>query len=135
MFMDLSLSFKENFEKKKVCWQKKSLYNLKQSLRALLDIFWKVVKLQGYAQSQADYTTFYKHSTDEKVAMLIVYMDDIILIEDDVFELDKLKEVLVHEFETKDLDPLKCFLRMEFTRTKKCILYLKKSMYLICWRK
>ena len=61
VFMDLPLGFEEKFGEKKVCRLKKSLYGLKQSLRAWFDRFAKVVKLQGYVQSQADHTMFYKH--------------------------------------------------------------------------
>lgn len=68
-----------------------------------------------------DYTIFYKHSRDRKVVLLIVYVDDIILTRDDIFELDKLKEVLAHEFEIKELHPLKYFMGMEFTTSKKSV--------------
>ncbi|RVW20087.1 hypothetical protein CK203_116498 [Vitis vinifera] len=33
----------------------------------------------GVGKSQADHTLFYKHSTTGKIAILIVYVDDIIL--------------------------------------------------------
>ena len=89
-----------------VIWRKKCLwtyhqalkknleYGLKQSPRAWFDRFAKVIKLQGYVQSQADHTMFYKHLSERRVAVLIVYVDDIILTRDDVVELDRLKESL-----------------------------------------
>ena len=64
---------------------------------------------------------FYKHPSERRVAVLIVYVDDIILTRDDVFELDRLKKDLDRAFEIKDLGPLKYFLRMEFARSKKDI--------------
>ena len=34
----------------------------------------------GFQPSQANHTLFYKHSKEEKVAILIVYVDDMILV-------------------------------------------------------
>ena len=114
-------SFKENFGVGKVRKLKKSLYGLKQSPRAWFEHFGKVIKHYGYTQSQADQTMFYKHSNEGKVAILIVYIDDIVLTGDDCNELEKLKGKLAEEFELKDLGALKYFLGMEFARSKEGI--------------
>ena len=105
----------------KVCKLKKSLYGLKQSPRAWFDRFNKTVKKYGYSQCQADHTLFIKHSTKGKLAILIVYVDDIILTGDYEDELIKLKTLLAKEFETKDLGSLKYFLGMEVARSRKGI--------------
>ena len=55
------------------------------------------------------------HSKEGKVAVLIVYVDDIILIGDDCEQLENLKKfIMAKEFEIKDLGNLKYFLGMEF---------------------
>ena len=59
---------------------------------------------------------FYKHSKDGKIAILIVYVDDIVLTGSDKEELERLKRRLAEEFEIKDLGALKYFLGMEFAR-------------------
>ena len=59
--------------------------------------------------------------TNGKVAILIVYMDDTILIDKDNVKLEKLNEKLVHDFEIKDLGLLKYFLGMEFAKSKEDI--------------
>ena len=71
-----------------------------------------------YTQIQVDHTMFYKHSDEGKVAILIVYDDDIVLTRDDCSELERLNGKLAKEFEIKDLGALKYFLGMEFTRSK-----------------
>jgi hypothetical protein len=62
----------------KVCRLKKSLYGLKQSPRAWLDRFRRVVCEMGYGQCNGDHTVFYRHS-NQKITILAVYMDDIII--------------------------------------------------------
>ncbi|KAK2997364.1 hypothetical protein RJ639_025480 [Escallonia herrerae] len=62
-----------------------------------------------------------RHSTDGKIAILIVYVDDIILTRDDIAEMEQLKQCLASEFEIKDLGSLKFFLRMEIARSRKGI--------------
>ena len=64
---------------------------------------------------------FYKDNKDGKIAILIVYVDDIVLIGSDKEELERLKRRLAMEFEIKDLGALKYFLGMEFATSKEGI--------------
>jgi hypothetical protein len=64
---------------------------------------------------------FIRHSHDGKIAILIVYVDDIILTRDDVLEMNQLKTSLSSTFEIKDLGSLRYFLGMEVARSKKGI--------------
>ena len=41
------------------------------------------MKKWGYSQSNGDHSLFYKHSNMEKITILIVYIDDIIITGDD----------------------------------------------------
>lgn len=98
VFMSLPPGFEEELGRNKVCRLKKSLYGLKQSPRAWFERFGIVVKGLGYIQSEADHTLFYKHSTNNMIAILIVYVDDIILTGDDSLELKNLREKLAKVF-------------------------------------
>ena len=62
------------------------------------------------------------------MAILIVYVDDIVLIGDDDEEIDKLKNILEKEFEINDLGNLKYFLGMEIARSKQLFLFLNINM-------
>ena len=53
---------------------------------------------------------FFKHSCEGKIAILIVYVDDIILSGDDNLEIERLKGLLAWDFGIKDLGTLKYFL-------------------------
>ena len=111
MEIPLGLEIEANISK--VCKLKKSLYGLKQSPRAWFDRFTKAVKRFGYSQCQSDHTLFVKLNVEGRISIIIVYVDDIILTEDHVEEICKLKSFLAHEFEIKDLGNLKYFPKME----------------------
>ena len=130
VFMSLPPGFEEELGRNKVCRLKKSLYGLKQSPRAWFERFGTVVKGFGYIQSQADHTLFYKHLENNKIAILIVYVDDIILTGDDSVELKNLKEKLAQVFEIKELGPLKYFLGIEFARSKEGI-FMNQRKYIL----
>lgn len=55
---------------------------------------------------------FIKHH-NKKVSILIMYVDDIRVTENDSIEITKLKRHLAKEFEIKNLRKLKCFLGIE----------------------
>ena len=87
----------------KVCKLQKSLYGLKQSPCAWFDRLTRVVKKHGFSQCQTDHTMFIKSSPKGKRAIMILYVDDIILTGDYVEEIVNLKQFLALEFEIKDL--------------------------------
>ena len=84
----------------------------------------------GYIRCQADHTLFVKTSTEGKIVVLIVYVDDILLIGDYEEELSKLKGHLAREFEIKDLGFLKYFLGMEVARSHKGIFVFQRKYVL-----
>ena len=129
VFMSLPPGFEKRLGSDKVCRLKKALYGLKQSPRAWFERFGKAVISYGFVQSQADHTMFYKHSINNKVAILIVYVDDIILTGNDETELAVLKKKLAKEFQIKDLRILKYFLGMEFARSKEGIFINQRKIY------
>ena len=100
-----------------VCKLEKSLYGLKQSPRAWFEKFSSTVISNGYHQCQTDDTMFVKHSAGNMSAILIVYVDDIIITGNDEEEIGKLKIKLGREFEIKDLGEMKYFLGMEVARS------------------
>lgn len=82
VYMEAPHGFTEKFGSK-VYRFKISLYGLKQSPRAWFERFTNVVKCQGYSQGWVDHTLFTKVSTKDKLSILIIYVDDIILTGDD----------------------------------------------------
>ncbi|RVW64174.1 Retrovirus-related Pol polyprotein from transposon RE1 [Vitis vinifera] len=130
VYMEIPPGFEESMAKNQVCKLQKSLYDLKQSPRAWFDRFTKAVLKLGYKQGQADHTLFVKKSHAGKMAILIVYVDDIILSGNDMEELQNLKKYLSEEFEVKDLGNLKYFLGMEVARLRKGIVVSQRKYIL-----
>ncbi|RVX01701.1 Retrovirus-related Pol polyprotein from transposon RE1 [Vitis vinifera] len=130
VYMEIPPGFEESMAKNQVCKLQKSLYGLKQSPRAWFDRFTKAVLKLGYKQGQADHTLFVKKSHAGKLAILIVYVDDIILSGNDMGELQNLKKYLSEEFEVKDLGNLKYFLGMEVARSRKGIVVSQRKYIL-----
>ena len=130
VFIDQSLGFEEKSNKRRVCKLKKSLYGLKQSPRAWFEHFGKAIKSHGYTQSRVDDTMIFKHSNEGKIVVLIVYVDDIIVTDDDHLEIMRLKMMLARDFEIKDLGALKYFLGMEFSRSRKGI-FVSQRKYVL----
>lgn len=97
------------------------MYGFKQSPYAWFDRFTQVLKNDGYFQCQADHILFIKHSADEKLKVLIVYVDDIVLTGNHEQKMAHLKLLLSKKFEIKDLGNLRFFLGMEVARTKEKI--------------
>ena len=130
VFMDAPPGFENAIGAGKVCKLKKSLYGLKQSPRTWFEKFTKSIRSKGLHQSQGDHTLFFKHGDNGKIAALVVYVDDIILMENDENEATRLKEELNKEFEIKDLGNLKYFLGIEVARSRKGILISQRKYVL-----
>jgi Reverse transcriptase (RNA-dependent DNA polymerase) len=112
VYMELPPGFDNEQVAGKVYRLKRSLYGLKQSPRAWFGRFSKAMIKEGYLQSNADHTMFIRRK-GEKLCVLIVYVDDIVLTGNDTVEMKRIKGSLAIEFEMKDLGPLCYFLGIE----------------------
>jgi len=129
VYMEIPPGFSKDVIAEKVCRLKKSLYGLKQSPRAWFDRFRCALCGMGYKQCNGDHTVFYRHS-GRRIAILAVYVDDIIITGDDEVEVKRLKENLSKEFEVKDLGQLRYFLGIEVARSQKGILLTQRKYVL-----
>ncbi|RDX94031.1 putative mitochondrial protein, partial [Mucuna pruriens] len=60
-----------------------------------------------YKQSQSEHTQFIKHFINDKLILLLVYVDDMIIAGDDEIKRLTLKEKLATNFEMKELGKMK----------------------------
>ena len=89
-------------QEKKVCKLQKSIYGLKQASRSQNIKFDQSVKSFGFVQSP-DEPCVYKKSSSNVVVFLVLYVDDILLIGNDVGTLSSIKVQLSTQFDIKDL--------------------------------
>ena len=75
---------------KKVCKLQKSIYGLKQASRSWNIKFDQSVKIFGFVQC-LDEPCVYKKSNGNMVVFLVLYVDDILLIRNDVGTLSSVK--------------------------------------------
>jgi hypothetical protein len=80
----------------------------------------------GNSQCNGDHTVFYRHK-GSCITILVAYVDDILIIGDDVEEIKSLKEGLGRAFEVKDFGPLRYFFGIEIARSSKgTVLFQRK---------
>jgi Reverse transcriptase (RNA-dependent DNA polymerase) len=129
IYMEMPPGYQTPSTTGKVCKLKKALYGLKQSPRAWFGRFSQAMKRYGYTQGDSDHTMFYKKRFD-KISILIIYVDDMIITGNDREGIKELEEKLFKEFEMKNLGGLKYFLGIEVTRNKEGI-YLSQRKYIL----
>jgi len=115
-----------NVKPNQVCHLTKSLYGLKQASRQWYEKLASYILTIGFIQSQADNSLFIKKLEKSFIALL-VYVDDIILISDDMHEINTVKNLLNATFKIKDLGKLKYFLGLEIARTREGIHLCQKK--------
>ncbi|XP_038885892.1 uncharacterized mitochondrial protein AtMg00810-like [Benincasa hispida] len=77
-------------------------------------------------KSAAPASQILNKSTGLTIAVLIMYVDDIVLSGDDDVEIVKLKAKMAKEFEIKDLGKLRYFLKMEVVQSRDGIVSQRK---------
>ena len=85
----------------RVCHLRKSLYGLKQSPCAWFGKFNEVIEKFGMPKSKSDHYVFYRNS-QASIILLVVYVDDIIIIGNDMAGISSLKSFLHDQFHTKE---------------------------------
>nr|XP_016461226.1 PREDICTED: uncharacterized mitochondrial protein AtMg00810-like [Nicotiana tabacum] len=98
-----------------VCKLKKFLYGLKQASRQWFSKLSEALHSRGYIFSLNDCSLFTK-SYSHSLVILTVYVDDILLVGDNISELNSLKMFLDSQFKIKDLGLVHYFLGLEISQ-------------------
>ena len=117
-------------EKQKVCKLQRSIYGLKQASRSWNMRFDEAIKTYGFIQNP-DESCVYKFIKDKRVVFLILYVDDILLIGNNIELLSDVKAWLAEQFQMKDLGEASYILGILLIRDrKKKLLALSQALYI-----
>ncbi|KAL0549956.1 hypothetical protein IC582_014451 [Cucumis melo] len=110
--------FIQKGQEQKVCKLQKSIYGLKQASRSWNIKFDTAIKSYGFEQN-VDEPCVYKRIINSTVAFLGLYIDDILLIGNDVGHLTDIKKWLTTQFQMKDLENAQYVLGIQIVRNRK----------------
>ncbi|GJZ31777.1 retrotransposon protein, putative, ty1-copia subclass, partial [Tanacetum coccineum] len=114
----------------KVCKLQRSIYGLKQASRSWNKRFDVEIKKIGFTQNPNEPCVYLKAS-GSNVAFLILYVDDILLMGNNVTMLQDVKSWLCKCFSMKDLGEAACILGIKIIRDRsKRFIALSQSAYL-----
>ncbi|KAK1649198.1 hypothetical protein QYE76_067003 [Lolium multiflorum] len=114
----------------KVCKLQRSIYGLKQASRSWNLRFDRVIKDFGFIRTHGE-ACIYKKVSGSSVAFLILYVDDILLIGNDIELLGSIKGYLNKSFSMKDLGEAAYILGIKIYRDRsRRLIGLSQSTYL-----
>ncbi|XP_060674740.1 retrovirus-related Pol polyprotein from transposon RE1 isoform X2 [Ziziphus jujuba] len=111
-----------------VCKLQKALYGLRQAPRAWFDKLKQALLHKGFKNSQAD-TSLFMYNFGTTCAMILVYVDDIIITGNNAIFVNQLIGDLNQQFSLKDLGDLHFFLGIEVHRSEG-VMHLTQSKYI-----
>ena len=117
IYMD-QLCFISHGQESKVCKLMKSIYGLKQASRSWNIRFDEAIKSFGFSQN-IDEPCVYKKVNGRIITFLILYVDDILLIRNNIGAMSSIKMWLSSHFAMKDLGEASYILRIKLFRDRK----------------
>ena len=99
-------------DESKVCKLQMSIFGLKQAFRSWNKHFDKIIKTYGFIKNEEE-PCIYKWANNYVVTFLVLYVDDILLIENDIPTLQNVKIWLSLQFSMKDLREVSYILGMK----------------------
>ena len=107
-----------------------SIYGLKQASRSWNLRFDETIKTYGF-EKNVDEPCVYKYIKEKKVFFLVLYVDDILLIGNDVETLSNVKKWLAEQFQMKYLGEASYIIGIQIIRDRKNkILALSQAPYI-----
>lgn len=130
IYMDQPEGFKVSGQEGKVCKLNRSIYGLKQASRSWNLRFDEIIKTYGFEQN-IDEPCVYQLNANQIVVFLVLYVDDILLIGNNVKKLSDVKNWLSTQFQMKDLGEASYVLGIQIIRDRKNrLLALSQAAYI-----
>jgi hypothetical protein len=130
LYMVQPKGFVDPNDANKVCKIQRSIYGLKQASRRWNLCFDEVIKGFEFVQNTKE-SCIYKKMSESSFSFLLIYVDDILLIGNDVQMLNNVKQYLNIKFSMKDMGEATYVLGIKIYRDRsRRLLALSKSTYL-----
>ena len=131
IYMQQPEGFKVKGKEDYVCKLKKSLYGLKQAPRQWYRKFDSFMGEQGFKKTAMDHCVFQKRFANNDFIILLLYVDDILIVGQNVDRIVSLKQQLSKKFSMKELGPAKNILGMKIVRDRMARkLWLSQEAYI-----
>lgn len=135
IYMKQPVGFEVKGKESLVCRLLKSLYGLKQATKQWNTQFHEFMKAQGFLRSMYDSCVYMKNVNDEtfNLIILVLYVDDMLILAKNQFDVDECKSKLNSAFKMKDMRKSKRILGMEMHRDlEQKSLWLCQVKYVRC---
>ena len=131
IYMEQHEGFIDKGNDQLVCKLKKSLYGLKQAPRQWYKKFDSFMTDHGYSRTTSDHCVFVKKYPDGNFIILLLYIDDILIVGQDMSKISKLKSELSKSFAMKYLGPAKQILGIRIVRDRSLgLIWLSQENYI-----
>ena len=117
VYMVQPRGFEDTSNSKKVCKLQRAIYGLKQASRSWNKRFDEEVKSLGFIQSMEE-PCVYKKVSGSKVQFLVLYVDDILLMGNEISLMEQTKNSLKTIFSMKDMGDAKYILGIKIYRDR-----------------
>ena len=112
IYIDQLEGFKVKGKEHMICKLKKSMYSLKQASRQWYKKFDSFMVGHEYTRINADHCAYVRKFPNDKFVILLLYVDDMLIVGQDVGVIGNLKKDLFKSFDMKDLGPARQILGM-----------------------
>ena len=131
IYIDQLEGFKVKGKEHMICKLKKSMYSLKQASRQWYKKFDSFMVGHGYTRTNADHCVYVRKFPNGKFVILLLYVDDMLIVGQDVGVIGNLKKDLFKSFDLKDLGLARQILGMQILHDRKAKkLWLSQEKYI-----
>ena len=116
-----------------IVWKlERSLYGLKQASRAWYQKAKEEFGQLSFTRCDADHSIFIHNGPDQVFCIIALYVDDLMVLLNDVELLNQKKDELKSTFKMKDLGPIHWFLGLEIMRDRaRCLISVSQTRYVL----
>ncbi len=110
-----------------ICHLNKTLYELKQTSWKWYAILKVYLIFIDYQRVEIDHSMF----THQNDIIIAIYVNDLLILESNIFNIKALKLQFAKRFQMKDLDSIEWYLEMQITRDRiERTLWINQSIYI-----